>query len=82
MTSGIEDPESSWIRVLLFGNLNECTVYSYGGLMVEDRAMGATACFRVGPDLTIALHEGRFQIGDHLFNGDLLIRTKRLLCSA
>lgn len=77
VTSGMEDPESSWIRVLLFGNLNECTVYSYGGLMVEDRAMGATAWFpESDQDLTIALHEGRFRIGDHLFNGDLLIRTQ------
>jgi stage II sporulation protein D len=77
VTSGMEDPESSWIRVLLFGNLNECTVYGYGGLTVEDHAMGATARFpESDQDLSIVLREGRLQIGDHLFNGDVLIRTQ------
>lgn len=77
VTCGMEQPESSWIRVLLFGNLKECTLSGYGGLVVEDPAMGATAWFSE-PDQTlpIVFNQGRLQIGDHLFNGDVLIRTQ------
>ncbi len=76
VTRGMEDPEDRWIRVLLFGNLNECTVYSYGSLVIEDRRTAALVCFeRPYQTLSVRWDGNGFQVGDHRFQNDILIRT-------
>lgn len=73
----MDQPESLWIRVLLFGNLNSCTVGGPGGLIVEDKTLGATARFnRPGQTLPVQIREGKLQVGAHGFGGEVWIRTE------
>lgn len=76
-TRGMKQPEAFWMRVLLFGNLKECTITGYGSLVVEDPAMAVTARFTLpGQALPLRIDQGKLQIGDHLFSGDVWIRTE------
>lgn len=73
----MQQPEACWIRVLLFGNLNECVISGYGNLVIEDREMGVTARFnRPNQALTVRMDAGKLRIGEHLFDGDMMIQTE------
>jgi len=77
VTSGIDDSEERWIRVLLFGNLSECTLYSYSALVIEDRQTDSRVRFeRPYQTLSVQWLGDGFGIGDQRFQNDILIRTE------
>lgn len=73
-TTGIDSPEQTWIRVLLFGNLRECTVASRSGFTAEDRVSGNIADFLTDEPVKISLIDKKIQIGEHRFEPNLVIR--------
>ncbi|MHC4928566.1 MAG: SpoIID/LytB domain-containing protein [Planctomycetota bacterium] len=73
-TPGIDSPRQTWIRVLLFGNLRECTIASVCGFEVEDLASGTLAEFRNDESFDIRLSGEMLIIGEHRFGGEILIR--------
>lgn len=77
ITSGIEEPEDRWVRVLLFGNLKECTLSSYSSLEIEDRETAGRVRFGT-PYQTIPVHcePEALWIGEHRFRNDVMIRTE------
>lgn len=76
VTAGMDESEDRWIRVLLFGNLNECTLYSYSGLVIEDVQTAAQVRFeRPYQTLPIRWLGDGFQVGEHRFGSEILIRT-------
>jgi stage II sporulation protein D len=77
VTSGMDESEDRWIRVLLFDNLNECTVFSYGGLVIEDGQTAAQVRLeRPYQTLSIRWVDGGFQVGDYRFHDDIWIRPE------
>jgi len=73
-TPGIDSPRQTWIRVLLFGNLIECTIASVSGFEVEDLGSGTLAEFRNDESFDIRLSGEMLIIGEHRFGGEILIR--------
>ncbi|MHC5082841.1 MAG: SpoIID/LytB domain-containing protein, partial [Planctomycetota bacterium] len=73
-TGGMDSPEQAWIRVLLFGNLRECTVASATGFSVEDTANGHAADFQTDESLGVLALENKLLIGQHKFSGNVLIK--------
>lgn len=76
-TSGMETSEDRWMRVLLFDNLSECTISSYGGLTVED--LQTASRVRFGPPfktLRISRNPDGFSIEDYRFSAELMIHTE------
>ena len=75
-TVGMDSPERTWIRVLLFGNLRRCTVASENGFLVEDARNGITAEFGTDKPLPVLLLKERILIGEHVFGREVLIKPK------
>lgn len=73
-TPDIESPERTWVRVLLFGNLRECTVASISGFEVEDLTRETLADFQSEEPVVARYGAGTVVIGEHCFSGDILIR--------
>ena len=73
-TVGMDSPEQTWIRVLLFGNLRRCTVASENGFLVEDAQNGITAEFGTNKPLPVLLLKERILIGEHVFGRDIVIK--------
>jgi stage II sporulation protein D len=73
-TPDIESPEQTWVRVLLFGNLRECTVASVSGFVVEDITNHTLAEFRSEEPVVVRSGDGAVVIGEHVFGSDVLIR--------
>lgn len=64
------------MRVLLFGNLRECTVASASGFEVEDVNSLALAEFRGEEPVIIRTNRGMLVVGDHVFSGNVVIRPR------
>jgi len=75
-TPGIESPEQTWVRVLLFGNLRECTVSSVSGLDVRDVDSGTVATFRSDEPFAVRLSAGVLYVGEHRIGRDVLVRPQ------
>lgn len=75
-TPGIESPEQTWVRVLLFGNLRECTVSSVSGLDVRDTGSGTAAVFRNDEPFGVRLSDGVLYVGEHRMGRDVLVRPQ------
>jgi len=75
-TPGIESPEQTWVRVLLFGNLRECTVSSVSGLDVRDADSGTVATFRNDEPFAVRLSTGMLYVGEHRIGRDVLVRPQ------
>ena len=73
-TPGIDSPRQTWVRVLLFGNLRECTIASVSGFEVEDIGSGTLADFRSDELFGVLVSDGMLVIGEHRFGGEILIR--------
>jgi stage II sporulation protein D len=74
MTLGIDTPRQTWIRVLLFGNLRECTIASVSGFEVEDLTSKTLADFRSDEPFGVRVSDGMLVIGKHRFDGAILVR--------
>lgn len=75
-TVGMDSPEQTWIRVLLFGNLRRCTVASENGFLVEDTENGITAEFQTGDSLPVFLLGDKILIGQHSFGSGVTIKPR------
>lgn len=75
-TVGMDSPEQTWIRVLLFGNLRGCTVVSTQGFSVEDAKNGVVAEFDSNTMLRVQYMNGRILVGEHIFDGDVQMRPR------
>lgn len=73
-TVGMNSPEPTWMRVLLFGNLRRCTAASENGFSVEDAQSGVTAEFQTAQTLPVCLLEDRILIGEHTFGREVVIK--------
>ena len=76
-TFGMERPQAEWIRVLLFGNLTECTLSSEGDLVITDEQTGSPVIFAGGRELTARLDTDGLMIGNRYFGPDVMIRTEK-----
>lgn len=72
-TVGMDSPEQTWIRVLLFGNLRGCTVVSTQGFSVEGAQNGAVAEFDNGTTLRVQALNGRILVGEQVFDEQVRI---------
>ncbi len=73
---GLDSPERTWVRVLLFGNLRECTVAFPAGFTAEGLTDGVTAEFSDTEPMQIGLQDGRLRIGAHRMCGQVVVRPK------
>ncbi|HOK94529.1 MAG TPA: SpoIID/LytB domain-containing protein [Anaerohalosphaeraceae bacterium] len=73
-TVGTERPIQEWMRVLLFGNLRECSVASLSGFRIEDIDGGSSAEFMTSAPIQIRHQDGFIQVGDHFFGRQILIK--------
>ena len=73
-TPGINTPEQTWVRVLLFGNLRECTVASVSGFEVEDADSGIRADFRSDEPFPVRCSDGMLYVGEHRIGRDVFVR--------
>ncbi|MCE5184987.1 MAG: SpoIID/LytB domain-containing protein [Planctomycetaceae bacterium] len=73
-TIGIEDPRQTWIRVLLFDNLTECTVTSMSGFAVTELAGSRKAQFHTEEPIPVRIHKGQLACGEHEFGSALEIQ--------
>jgi stage II sporulation protein D len=73
-TPGIDSPEQTWMRVLLFGNLRECTVSSINGFDVQDIDNGNEANFRSHEPFAVRFSDGALFIGEHRIGRNVLVR--------
>jgi len=74
MSPGIDSPKQTWVRVLLFGNLRECTIASMSGFEVEDIDSGTLADFRSDEPFVVRVSDGMLMIGEHRFGNEISIR--------
>ena len=74
MSPGIDSPEQTWIRVLLFGNLRKCTIASASGFEVEDVRHQTRVDFRGNESVTVQCLDGLLVIGEHRLGHEVLIR--------
>ncbi|MEN8127803.1 MAG: SpoIID/LytB domain-containing protein [Planctomycetota bacterium] len=74
---GIDSPEQTWVRVLLFGNLRECTIASISGLEVQDVDSGTVADFRNGESFAVRCSQGVLYVGGHRLGRNVLVRPHK-----
>ena len=75
-TVGIDSPERTWVRVLLFGNLRECTVATPAGFIAEGIGNGVLADYSDTAEMQLRLQDGRIRIGEHLLCREVVLRPK------
>lgn len=73
-TPGMDSPEQTWIRVLLFGKIRECTIASQSGFLLEDLETGMVADFGYHDEVPVRTDGSRISVGEHCFNSDILIK--------
>ena len=73
-TVGMDSPEQTWMRVLLFGNLRRCTVASENGFSVENTQNGVSAEFQTNEPLGVFLLGDKILIGEHTFGRNVIIK--------
>ena len=75
-TVGIDSPERTWVRVLLFGNLRECTVATPAGFIADGAEHGVWADFSDTSEMPVRLEDGRIRVGEHLLGREVVLRPK------
>lgn len=75
-TVGINSPERTWVRVLLFGNLREWTLETPAGFTAEGVENGAAVDFSSSEAMEMGLVSGRIRIGQHLLCEDVVLRPE------
>lgn len=73
---GWDSPERTWVRVLLFGNLRECTVAAPAGFTLDGQVGGVYADFSDSRPIQIGVLNGRIQVGEHRIGSDVMLRPK------
>jgi stage II sporulation protein D len=73
---GIDSPEDTWVRVLLFGNLRECSVETPAGFTAEGVGNGIAADFSDTDRMPIGIQNGRIRVGEHLLDKTVILRPK------
>ncbi|MCI0498457.1 MAG: SpoIID/LytB domain-containing protein [Planctomycetales bacterium] len=73
-TFGADSPEQTWIRVLLFGNIRECTIASISGFWVDDADSGSSAEFTTHAPVRVCLRDTAIVVGEHRFGSDITIK--------
>jgi len=73
---GIDSPERTWVRVLLFGNLDQGTVAAPAGFTVDGVGNGVTADFSDTGRMHVGLENGRIRIGEHRVCQEVILRPK------
>jgi stage II sporulation protein D len=73
-TFGADSSEQTWIKVLLFGNLRECTIASINGFQVEDADGGMTAEFMTNHAVRVVFRGADIVIGEHHFGHTVVIK--------
>lgn len=73
---GIDSPERTWVRVLLFGNLKEWTLETPSGFTAEGINNGAAVDFSSPEAMEMGLVDGRIRIGEHLLCSRIVLRPK------
>lgn len=66
-TVGIDSPQKTWIRVLLFENLKECTVSSMNGFSVIETNRGSCGEFKTDEFIPVRIVDGELTFGEHRF---------------
>lgn len=74
-TVGIESPQQTWIRVLLFEKLSECTIASTGGFTVVEPDRGTRGEFRIGEPVSVSINNGQLSFGQHCIGASVEIQT-------
>jgi len=74
-TVGIESPQQTWIRVLLFEKLNECTIASTSGFTVVETARGTRGEFTTDQPFRVTVDDGQLSFGQHRFGASVEVRT-------
>lgn len=74
-TIGIDSPRDSWIRVLLFENLKECTVTSMNGFSVVESNRVKTAEFSTSEPIQVSLVDGKLMFGEHYLGAGVEVQT-------
>jgi len=72
-TVGIDSPERTWVRVLLFGNLREWTLETPAGFTAEGIGNGEVVDFSDSTALHMELTDGRIRVGEHLLSSQVLL---------
>lgn len=75
-TVGIDSPEDTWVRVLLFGNLREWTLETPAGFVAEGKYNPATVVFSDTAAMPMELVNGRIRVGEHLLCSRVVLRPK------
>ncbi|MBE0534647.1 MAG: SpoIID/LytB domain-containing protein [Phycisphaerae bacterium] len=74
-TPGMDTESKFWIRVLLFDNIAEFSLWAENGFAVYDAQASTTAHFgRNTQAVLAAVLDGRILIGEHVFGSDVEIR--------
>lgn len=74
--SGIDPNESEWVRVLLFGNLTECTITAPGRLQVTCPQRSASVEYpQEVSELKVSIRDGRLIVGEQVFENPVEITT-------
>lgn len=73
---GIDSPERTWVRVLLFDNHREYTVATPAGFTAEGVDNGVAVDFSDTEEMQVGLRDGRICVGPHLLNREVVLRPK------
>lgn len=71
---GLDSPEASWVRVLLFGNRKSGVLQTENGFIAEGAVSGATLTFAAGGQVDLSVADGQIVIGGHRLCADVLIK--------
>lgn len=74
-TVGIDSPRQTWLRVMLFENLNECTVTSMNGFSVVASNGGTRAEFGTDEPVRVTVTGGELMFGEHRFGQPVEVQT-------
>ena len=75
-TVGLDSPECTWVRVLLFGNLRECSVATPAGFTAEGVGNGIAADFSDTAKMQISVQDGQIHVSEHLLGRTVVLRPK------
>jgi len=73
---GIDSPQRTWVRVLLFDNHRDYTVATPAGFTAEGVESGVTVEFSDTRATPICLWDGRLRVGPHLLDRTIILRPK------
>lgn len=71
---GLDSPEATWVRILLFGNQTSGTIYTERGFCAEGLVSSSTLTFTDGGPIALSVAGGQMVIGQHQLCSDVLIK--------